>query len=467
MSPSSRIDGPGRSASPGGRKLNSNPLNLLPNPNQYVTDSGKAIDLNSAYRKLSDAALLRSGGALADLPARKGDALPNGRKIAPDGGVRLEKDYDEDDDVVESSDEDLSDDISSDDDTWGEKGRGRRRRRKDSQSTGDESASDATRKPIKSLLAAAEEERQTVSNKNQYQYRSLLDPVINITDADGKPTTPKRTGVHPNTSFDQGSHSGVSTPMDSDTEADLSDLRRAQRLAMSVSPVHSTPEAHRCVKQIIRGEYSRFLEEAEQGLRRQRVYLVATDLSDEAAYALEWTIGTVLRDGDTLLAVYAVDEEIGTGGETSGIGIGEGGKAFQEANHIVKTLTHEKVSSSTSTPPTGGGGTGTSQSHQHTSAVSDEKTPDFSAMNKAERERWHATMEVADRCVKLLRKTKLQCRVIVEVFHCKSPKHMITEVVCLSCFKAQFIRLAESDLLNRLTILSLPSSYLDLEGEAR
>ncbi len=38
---------------------------------------------------------------------------------------------------------------------------------------------------------------------------------------------------------------------------------------------------------------------------------MSTDLSDEAAYALEWTIGTVLRDGDTLLAVYAVDEGIG------------------------------------------------------------------------------------------------------------------------------------------------------------
>jgi hypothetical protein len=40
-------------------------------------------------------------------------------------------------------------------------------------------------------------------------------------------------------------------------------------------------------------------------------------------------------------------------------------------------------------------------------------------------------VEVSDRCVKLLRKTRLQARVVVEVFHCKSPKHMITEVVRL------------------------------------
>src|SRR5690606_26903458 len=32
-------------------------------------------------------------------------------------------------------------------------------------------------------------------------------------------------------------------------------------------------------------------------------------LSSEAAYALEWTIGTVLRDGDTLLAISAMEED--------------------------------------------------------------------------------------------------------------------------------------------------------------
>lgn len=51
------------------------------------------------------------------------------------------------------------------------------------------------------------------------------------------------------------------------------------------------------------------------------------------------------------------------------------------------------------------------------------------AMGKAEKERYQACVEVSDRCVKLLRKTRLQVRAVVEVFHCKSPKHMITEVV--------------------------------------
>src|SRR6266550_3716710 len=70
MSPASRV--PGRSASPGGRMLNTNSFNLMSDPKKYVLDSGKVVDMQSAYRRLSDAALLRSGGALASLPSRKG-----------------------------------------------------------------------------------------------------------------------------------------------------------------------------------------------------------------------------------------------------------------------------------------------------------------------------------------------------------------------------------------------------------
>jgi len=50
-------------------------------------------------------------------------------------------------------------------------------------------------------------------------------------------------------------------------------------------------------------------------------------------------------------------------------------------------------------------------------------------MSKAEQDRFRAAEDISQRCVKLLRKTRLQVRVVVEVFHCKSPRHMITEVV--------------------------------------
>ena len=216
--------------------------------------------------------------------------------------------------------------------------------------------------------------------------------------------------------------------MDSDEEQKRSDLDKALKMTLTLSPIHSTPEAHRCIRQVLRGDYRKYQTEAEQGLRRQRMYLVATDLSEEAAYALEWTIGTVLRDGDTLLAVYAVDEEVGTGGESSGsaIEIGEGAQHMKDAAAIVRTLSNQDgliVPGEHHGRPSTEVGTSASKERSGTS-------PDVKSMDKAERERYFAAEEISDRCIKLLRKTKLQVRVVVEVFHCKSPKHMITEVVC-------------------------------------
>ena len=124
--------GPGRSQSP------------------YLTDSGKVIDMSSAYRKLSDANLSRSGGSLSSLPIRKASDPTRGQNAAPGGGVRLATDdFGDDEAAVESSDNDESED--SDVESWGgAKRRGRQRRRSDgSESTGP-----------KSLLAAAEEERE-------------------------------------------------------------------------------------------------------------------------------------------------------------------------------------------------------------------------------------------------------------------------------------------------------------------
>lgn len=144
-SPAARL----RTDSPGRMYRNSN---FMVDPSKYVTESGRSIDMNSAYRRLSDAALLRSGGSLASLPSRKGSDPTRGETIVPGGGVRLEKDYyadDDDDDAIESSDDDDSDLDSGDE---GE-GRGRRRRR----STNNTDIKD---KLPKSLLAAAEEDRK-------------------------------------------------------------------------------------------------------------------------------------------------------------------------------------------------------------------------------------------------------------------------------------------------------------------
>ena len=255
-----------------------------------------------------------------------------------------------------------------------------------------------------------------------YKVRSLLEPAINVTGPNGERMSRRNSSgvVHPHTSFDQGG-SGISTPVHSDHEDNLAEIRSAQQLSLNISPIQSSPEAHRCVRQIIRGDYSQFADDAQKGLRRQRVYLVSTDLSDEAAYALEWTIGTVLRDGDTLLAVYAVDEETGVATtDASGAPV-QSITGRQESDHLKRTLSnHDGIA------VTRPGFSALSNSIMATEA-------NVSAMGKAEKQRYQACVEVSDRCVKLLRKTRLQVRAVVEVFHCKSPKHMITEVV--SCSK--------------------------------
>jgi len=227
-------------------------------------------------------------------------------------------------------------------------------------------------------------------------------------------------GVHPHSAYDHPLPSGRSTPRNSDDEEHLSDVRRAQKLVLTVSPVHSTPSAHRVIRQIIRGDYTYFQHEAEEGRRRQRVYLVATDLSPEAEYALEWTIGTVLRDGDTLLAVYAVDEESSGIGE--GVEIGHGAEVIKDTASIVGSLPAERIAQSPGPSALGKG-----KLPREASTV--RLTQEHEGMSKAERDRFRAANDITERCVKLLRKTRLQIRVVVEVFHCKSPKHMITEVV--------------------------------------
>jgi hypothetical protein len=149
----------GRSQSPATRKLNNNSLNLLNNPNTYVSDTGQIIDLASAYRRLSDAALLKSGGRLASLPTRKDVNMSKGEQLAPDGGVRLTKDFNEEDAIDSSEDE-----SGSSDEEWNvDSRRGRGRTRKGSGGLDDEE------RPLpKSLLGAAEEER-----KQTFQTASL------------------------------------------------------------------------------------------------------------------------------------------------------------------------------------------------------------------------------------------------------------------------------------------------------
>lgn len=62
----------------------------------------------------------------------------------------------------------------------------------------------------------------------------------------------------------------------------------------------------RCTVKLVQGDPDEALE--KRG-KRQRRYVVASDLSEESGYAVEWAIGTVARDGDEIWVVNVQENE--------------------------------------------------------------------------------------------------------------------------------------------------------------
>lgn len=267
----------------------------------------------------------------------------------------------------------------------------------------------------------------------KYQYRSLIpEPEIKITNSSGESVKPSKNAVHPNTSYNQGSGSATPSVFDSDDEADMDDIKRAQKLSFSMTNILTTPDSHRAIRIIYRGDYNRIVQAAEDEHHRLRKYMVATDLSDESAHALEWAIGTVLRDGDTLIAIYCVDEETGIVTEDGAL-VPDESKAMKEQAAAINTVTNSKAAPGPTSLVTEF--KRPSALHFRTESAS---TPGSSPApngkgdrSKAEEERHRAVQHITDRVLRLLRKTRLQVRVVVEVLHCKNPKHLITEVIDL------------------------------------
>lgn len=255
-----------------------------------------------------------------------------------------------------------------------------------------------------------------------------------------------KTVIHPRTSYDiptPYAQSAAGTPYGSEDEAEKEDVHRAQKLSISMSAVDSRVP-NRSIRTIVRGNYASLQEEADGGRRRQRKYLVATDLSEESVYALEWTIGTVLREGDTMYAIYTIHEDA----NPSSVQVGEGAKAIQDAAVVVGSQTKEASQNAGSRTILGRLGPGT---------ASKVGSVDSRASPIAETERVRAVETVSETCVKLLRKTLLQVRIAVEVIHCKSPKLMITEAVSYhSLPNPPQLEQAKSNNVSRLTNLSQP-----------
>lgn len=277
------------------------------------------------------------------------------------------------------------------------------------------------------------------------------EPTVTITGPGGEKITVKKAPVHPNTNYDRMGSRGVS-PNLSDSE-ELRDIRHAQSLAIYKSPIDNiTPQ--RVIRNILRGDYRGILEEAKTKKRKTRTYFVATDLSEEAAYALEWTIGTVLRDGDTLLAIYAVNEETGTGKtgdpeRIDGLELSEGAKAMQDTTATMEMMTSDTPRPPPVSPPGSGAlaaiGFGTRARRD-----SEKGSKDARARTKDEAERLHAIDIIGETCTDLLRKTRLQVRVTVEVISCKSPRHLITEAVSILDRRPFRLDMKDADVLPRL-----------------
>jgi nucleotide-binding universal stress UspA family protein len=334
-----------------------------------------------------------------------------------EAGGRLEEDPPPPGEEQRDSDNDADADNDNDTDRDDEGKRGRERKRPEPGRTTSGKSINVREESVDSDADFFPNGMKPDPTKGQSKLSFQRDPKTKV-------VPPERKRVLPTTAFDIAP-SGTSSPLASDDESH-SELRAAQKLKMTMSPIHSTPTAHRVIRQIIRGDYEHFQREAEEGRKRQRMYLVSTDMSPEAEYALEWTIGTVLRDGDTLFAVYASDlSEVGGGAASEGgVEIGHGAESVQDTAATLRRLPTTNVAPLSPGPSPLARAAGTNAANE-----AQARSRSRGVYSAAETERRRAAEDITQRCMYLLRKTQLQVRVVVEVFHCKSPRHMITEVI--------------------------------------
>ena len=108
--------------------------------------------------------------------------------------------------------------------------------------------------------------------------------------------------------------STVNSANNSENEVERDEIKTAQRMPVQLTHVFSDSDVDRSVQVIYRGDFSRVAGAAVEEHKTLRKYLVATDMSEHSAHALEWAVGTVMRDGDTLVVVRCLDAESDDGG---------------------------------------------------------------------------------------------------------------------------------------------------------
>lgn len=295
-------------------------------------------------------------GSYDDLPQYSSSELHRLDQLYSDEDKRLEKDHKEGGDGHSSSSDEEDNAEEGDDNDEDESS---------------DSADEKQRQDPSSLLLEREEEiakkknipkSESPANVQKLKYKSLID--VDGTEKEKKKSNAeyaayKRRIIHPSTAFDTNLPTSDQTPYTSDTE-EIMDAQRAAQLHMEISPIHSNQRTKRMIRTLDRGRLDSL---SDPNTPRKKSFIVSTDLSPEAVHALEWTIGTVLRDGNVLYVVCAYEDD------------------------------------------------GTSTDKQQ------------------EEDRLSAMEKMTNSVCKLLNKTRLQVHVIFEVMHCKSPKHLLTDVI--------------------------------------
>lgn len=182
-------------------------------------------------------------------------------------------------------------------------------------------------------------------------------------------------------------------------------------------------EKNRCTVTLRHGDPDRAIEEAGPKKRRRR-YLVASDLSDESLYAIQWAIGTVLREGDEV-RVASICRVLSSWPILS---------ARLISRRLVAAVSRS-VSSYRSWKPT------LSVSPLLLSFLCDlgkltslcltVDTDDVSKQAKItnQRERQAAALALARQTTALLERTRLNVRIYCQAIHAKVPRHMLIDMI--------------------------------------
>lgn len=242
----------------------------------WSNSSGAEVNFKGAHRKLSEAALASSKGSLGALPL----SATQKQAIEKD---RVTKDHDPEA-AIESDSSDENDEFENSDEEGTKKA---------------EITHSNERVPM-SLAQAAENERIDVERsdtRERLKQENTKMNSMNIIISDNSPAATRRKAIHPNTSY---TDNPTEVPrLDEDEDDPYEDVERDMTIVRSSAT--EGPSRMFCTLQ--RADFSRIHEVA----KRTRSYLVSVDLSPQAKFALEWTIGTVMRDGDICRIVHAIE----------------------------------------------------------------------------------------------------------------------------------------------------------------